>query len=494
MADINRLARLLAGAVRGVDISQNTLVMASLKLDTSELTKEILDKLILVNNMADADGTFDTRYTAIGHATDTDNPHSVTKAQVLDDDLIVDADVDAAAAIAYSKLNLTGNIVNADIDEAAAIAYSKLNIADDDLTIAKTDGLQAALDARELIANKNEANGYAGLDAGGKIAASQLPSTVMELKGEWNAEDNIPALQDGVGTSGDIYEVTVAGTHNFGSGDIEFNVGDWVVYANDVYYKSINSNEVVTVNGYTGAVELDTDDIDEGERLYFTNARAIAAPITGFESGAGALLVTDTVLEAIEKLDGNIGVVSGNLADHLDGDPDKHKASEIDVEGDEYNYVSAGDLETAIGALDAQVHTNASSIGELSEVETLSDMMAAGETYAADAFAVVRSYMSGETAGRVYKADNDAETSDNFYAIGIAYPAEEVVAGEDLLVVKGGRMVVADHGFNPGALYLGSNGAITQTAPSDDDEAVVLLGFVIDANVIEVKIQFIAVN
>lgn len=42
---------------------------------------------------------------------------------------IVNADVNASAAIAYSKLNLAGSIVNADVNAAAAIAYSKLNLA-----------------------------------------------------------------------------------------------------------------------------------------------------------------------------------------------------------------------------------------------------------------------------------------------------------------------------------------------------------------------------
>jgi hypothetical protein len=61
---------------------------------------------------------------------------------------IVNADVNASAAIAYSKLNLSGSIVNADINASAAIAYSKLSIADGDLTIAKTSGLQTALDGK----------------------------------------------------------------------------------------------------------------------------------------------------------------------------------------------------------------------------------------------------------------------------------------------------------------------------------------------------------
>lgn len=41
---------------------------------------------------------------------------------------IVNADINTAAAIAYSKLNLTGSIVNADVATGAAIAYSKLNL------------------------------------------------------------------------------------------------------------------------------------------------------------------------------------------------------------------------------------------------------------------------------------------------------------------------------------------------------------------------------
>lgn len=40
---------------------------------------------------------------------------------------IVNADISAGAAIAYSKLNLTGDIVNADISSSAAIAASKIS-------------------------------------------------------------------------------------------------------------------------------------------------------------------------------------------------------------------------------------------------------------------------------------------------------------------------------------------------------------------------------
>ena len=42
---------------------------------------------------------------------------------------IINTDVNAAAAIAYSKLNLANSLVDADVNSAAAIAYSKLNLA-----------------------------------------------------------------------------------------------------------------------------------------------------------------------------------------------------------------------------------------------------------------------------------------------------------------------------------------------------------------------------
>ncbi len=41
---------------------------------------------------------------------------------------IVNANIKSSAAIAYSKLNLTGGILNADVNASAAIAYSKLNL------------------------------------------------------------------------------------------------------------------------------------------------------------------------------------------------------------------------------------------------------------------------------------------------------------------------------------------------------------------------------
>jgi hypothetical protein len=52
---------------------------------------------------------------------------------------------------------------------------------------------------------------------------------------------------------------------------------------------------------------LNTTAVPEGTNLYFTNARAIASTLTGYVSGAGTISATDSILTAIQKLNGNIG-------------------------------------------------------------------------------------------------------------------------------------------------------------------------------------------
>lgn len=137
-----------------------------------------------------------------------------------------------------------------------------------------TSNVQDQLDDKIDLTEKGANNGVATLDAGGKIPATQLPNSVMEYLGNWNATTNSPTLADGVGNNGDVYRVNVAGTQNLGSGSISFNIGDFVIYNGTIWEKSVNSNDVVSVNGQQGVVVLDTDDIAEGSNQYFTNERA----------------------------------------------------------------------------------------------------------------------------------------------------------------------------------------------------------------------------
>jgi len=130
-------------------------------------------------------------------------------------------------------------------------------------------------------------------------------------KGTWNASTNTPALTSGVGVAGNYYIVSVAGTTNL-DGITDWQVGDWVIYQGSEWEKVDNTDAVVSVNGFTGAVSLSTSNINEGSNLYFTNARAIASSLTAYTSGAGVITSADTILTAIQKLNGNTSaIVSG---------------------------------------------------------------------------------------------------------------------------------------------------------------------------------------
>lgn len=843
MADISRLSRLLNGVVRGVDISVNTLVMSSLKLSTTELTKTILDKLILINNAADADGTFDSQYADIAHVSDTANPHSVSKAQVLSGDLIVNADVDAGAAIVESKLSLdyststlntnisnhisdvanphsitkaqvlSGDlIVNADIDNAAAIVESKLSldyntstlntnisnhIADvanphsvtkdqvlsgdliDNDDVSATAAIaesKLSLDYSTSTLNSDIVSAQATADAalpkaGGTMSGdiAMGGSKITGLADGVNNNDAINLSQLNAALGGITFKETLlkfdqlfddTGTDNGGIAaanvlvlsanlqagdtitlndgsstesyvaDTDFSIGasindtianletaidggaiaisaiaeslDSIDPTNNVLVVIANSaaNNVTRVYGDSGAAArvsiLPTSKLYEGvaadlvaiptsdpgstnfgfnriqsnlvnnethycrdcdgqftwnsdeEEWNLTGASSVplattdtpgkvqigdgiavaggiisadvddstievsgTSPdkklqlkdlgITNAKVAAGAAIaesklsldyststlntnignhISDTsnphsvakaqvlsgdlivnadidvsaaIVESKLSLDYSTSTLNTNISNHIadtsnphsvtksqvlsgdlivnadvdgsaaiaesklaldystsslnssissaqsqidaheDGTANKHDASEIDVET-AGNYTTVADLETNLSALDTQIKSNADSIAALSEVEVLSENMVAGESFTQDTLIAVRSYLGAETVGRVYKGDIDASSSDNFYAIGLVYPSAAKSAGDNIQVIKAGRMNIPSHGYSAGPLYMDTNGVITKTAPSSANEAVVLLGFVIDANYIEVKIQYMGVN
>lgn len=119
------------------------------------------------------------------------------------------------------------------------------------------DNIQAINDA------KGQANGFAELDAGGRVPESQLPLKLKENEGPWNAATNTPTLADtDVGAEGNTYYVTVAGTVDFGSGPIDFEPEDFVYNDGSVWRKNA-SGKVNSINGQDGDVVLDADDVAE---------------------------------------------------------------------------------------------------------------------------------------------------------------------------------------------------------------------------------------
>ncbi len=98
----------------------------------------------------------------------------------------------------------------------------------------------------------------------------------LEYKGSYNANTNSPVLTSSL--KGDFYIVSVAGT----LAGVSLDVGDHIVFNQDaaspinsaMFDKIDNTDAVASVNGQTGVVSLDTDNISEGSsNLYYTNAR-----------------------------------------------------------------------------------------------------------------------------------------------------------------------------------------------------------------------------
>lgn len=180
-----------------------------------------------------------------------------------------------------------------------------------------------------LIGHRGTANGFATLDENGRIPYSQLPESAMEYKGQWNAETNTPTLADGTGTKGDFYIVSVGGTQNLGSGNIQFSANDRIIYDGSVWAR-LSAGAVQTVNNISpenGNVTLTGENIpvsstdptllsaplttDRYADNSITNAK-IKDPISVAKGGTGVTTQADINKAFINNLDvGNSDVTDG---------------------------------------------------------------------------------------------------------------------------------------------------------------------------------------
>ena len=106
--------------------------------------------------------------------------------------------------------------------------------------------------------------GICPLDANAKIPTIHLPDVLLQYLGVWDADTNTPTISDATGNLNEWYRVNVAGTQDLGSGPISFNVGDKVVHNGTIWQRWDTTDEVISVNGKTGAVILDKNDIGLG--------------------------------------------------------------------------------------------------------------------------------------------------------------------------------------------------------------------------------------
>jgi hypothetical protein len=119
------------------------------------------------------------------------------------------------------------------------------------------DALQDLDTGKQSVSEKNAPNGYAGLDALGKVLAERLPEVVlgaMRYQGLWDAAANSPAIPTASNENrGWYYVVSTNGATDIG-GVTDWKVGDWIVSSGVGWDKIDSSDQVTAVAGLVGNI------------------------------------------------------------------------------------------------------------------------------------------------------------------------------------------------------------------------------------------------
>jgi len=150
---------------------------------------------------------------------------------------------------------------------------------------------------------KDQANGYPGLDGAGKISQDAIPDSFVSFEGVWNATTNTPTLIDGTGNKGDVFRTSVAGTQDLGSGSQDFGIGDWVTYSGAIWERS----------DFTGGGNFWGDPVDADIIPDSANSRDLGSIALPFEfANIDRVFVTDSVGGAAGSLDLGNSILSIN--------------------------------------------------------------------------------------------------------------------------------------------------------------------------------------
>ena len=185
------------------------------------------------------------------------------------------------AATVITNANLTGGVTsvgnaatvvtNANLTGVVTSTGNATAIADTALSIAKTSGLQAALDGKQPIDAALTA-----LAAGSDFVQFTGPASTTKIFTLPDASSTILVSGGALGTPSSGVATNLTGTAS-----------------------GLTAGNVTTNANLTGDVT------SSGNATTLTNAPVIAKVLTGYVSGAGVVAATDSILAAIQKLNGN---------------------------------------------------------------------------------------------------------------------------------------------------------------------------------------------
>jgi hypothetical protein len=174
--------------------------------------------------------------------------------------------------ITFNGKQNAGNYITALTGEASALGPGSVNITLNNLAVINKTLTGLAISSGVITAADSIITAF------GKIQG-QINGIVAGVvyQGVWNAATNTPTLTSSVGVQGHYYVVDVAGNTNL-NGITDWQVGDWAIYNGTAWQKVDNTDSVTSVNGQTGIVVLNSDNIAEGTtNLYYLDSRARAA-------------------------------------------------------------------------------------------------------------------------------------------------------------------------------------------------------------------------
>lgn len=311
MADLTNTTVLRANAVQTHDISANLAVLGTAVVENELAVSNGSgnDKDVIVNRNGVPEWGTPTDINAVNvlvtdtvtRATTVDHTGTVNEAESVQN-------VDQCETVGEAQtVTQADTVTHADLVQVADVIQQTGDaqiVGDLDVTGSITQGGLTLDNTYIPQTEKGASNGVATLDSTGRVPASQLTIDAMEYQGKWNADTNTPTLADGIGTDGDFYIVSVAGTQDLGGGSISFNVNDSVIY-NGTRWERIPAGQVDSVNGATGDVVLTGNDIKtsltsqvtlrerEQVHLYVQGQGASATKtVDGYYSLSGVCLIT----------------------------------------------------------------------------------------------------------------------------------------------------------------------------------------------------------
>jgi len=134
----------------------------------------------------------------------------------------------------------------------------------------------------------------------------------LNYKGTWDANANSPALASSVGTKGDYYVVSTAGTTTL-NGISNWGVGDWVAFNGSVWQRveggadlngvNLSVSGTSTLSGLTASTALSL------------NANKEVVSVTNTGTGNNVLATTPTLVGDVTLSTGNVVVSNGKGVD-----------------------------------------------------------------------------------------------------------------------------------------------------------------------------------